>query len=153
MANTEKARKYQLSYIAENKEYIAERGRQYRKDHYEHLREWKRLYKRERRANNPVYKLQSNVRRLILLTFEKKKFSKQSKTYQILGCSFDELLNHLKETAVKNYGGWHARIPYQIDHIIPISSAKTEDDVIRLNHYTNLQYLTAEDNAKKGARI
>lgn len=28
-----------------------------------------------------------------------------------------------------------------MDHIIPISYAKTEEDVIKLNHYTNLQPL------------
>ena len=37
-----------------------------------------------------------------------------------------------------------------IDHIIPISSAKTKEDVIKLNHYSNLQYLFAEDNLEKG---
>jgi hypothetical protein len=30
---------------------------------------------------------------------------------------------------------------WDIDHIIPISSAKTKEDIIRLNHYTNLQPL------------
>ncbi len=30
---------------------------------------------------------------------------------------------------------------WDIDHIIPTSTAITEEDVIRLNHYTNLQPL------------
>ena len=46
----------------------------------------------------------------------------------------------------ENQGKWH------LDHIIPISSAKTEEDVIRLNHYTNFQPLWAEDNFKKGKK-
>jgi hypothetical protein len=37
-------------------------------------------------------------------------------------------------------------IGWDIDHIIPISSAKTEEDVIRLNHYTNLQPLCSYTN-------
>ena len=38
-----------------------------------------------------------------------------------------------------NYG-------WDIDHKIPISSAKTEEDVIKLNHYSNLQPLCSRIN-------
>jgi len=38
-----------------------------------------------------------------------------------------------------NYG-------WDIDHIIPSSTAKTEDELIRLNHYTNLQPLCSYFN-------
>jgi hypothetical protein len=48
-----------------------------------------------------------------------------------------------------NYGfrGWH------IDHIVPLSSAKTKDEAVSLNHYTNLQPLWGVDNMKKGKKI
>jgi hypothetical protein len=44
-----------------------------------------------------------------------------------------------------NYGlyGWH------LDHIVPISTAKSEEDVKQLSHYSNIQPLWAEDNLKK----
>jgi hypothetical protein len=38
------------------------------------------------------------------------------------------------------------RVHWQIDHIIPIASAKSIEDIIRLNHYTNLQPLDSYDN-------
>lgn len=35
---------------------------------------------------------------------------------------------------------------WDIDHIIPTSSAKTEEEVVKLNHYTNLQPLCSKIN-------
>jgi hypothetical protein len=47
----------------------------------------------------------------------------------------------------ENQGKWH------IDHIIPLSSAKTEKEMYKLCHYTNLQPLWAFDNLSKGSKI
>ena len=35
---------------------------------------------------------------------------------------------------------------WDIDHIVPINKALTEEDVVRLNHYTNLQPLCSYTN-------
>ena len=48
---------------------------------------------------------------------------------------------------LENYGEWH------IDHIIPLATAQSIEDVKRLCHYTNLQPLWAQDNLRKGAKI
>ena len=47
----------------------------------------------------------------------------------------------------ENAGQWH------YDHIYPVSLAKDEEELIRLNHYTNFQPLWAEDNLRKGSKI
>lgn len=49
----------------------------------------------------------------------------------------------------ENHGlfGWH------IDHKIPLSSAKDEEELKKLCHYTNLQPLWAIDNIKKRDKI
>lgn len=79
-------------------------------------------------------------------------YYKRSKTTDLLGCDFNKLKNHLESKFAigmnwDNYGKWH------IDHIVPIASAKTEDEIVALNHYTNLQPLWAEDNIRKGAKL
>ena len=43
-----------------------------------------------------------------------------------------------------NYGEWH------LDHKTPISWAKTEEEVYRLNNYNNFQPLWAIENTSKG---
>ena len=63
-----------------------------------------------------------------------------------------QFYNHPKtgeKMTFDNHGlhGWH------LDHIIPLSTAKTEEDIIKLCHYTNLQPLWAEENLSKGNKI
>ena len=71
-----------------------------------------------------------------------------------MGCDIEFLKKHLENQFLdgmtwddKGFYGWH------IDHIIPLSSAKTEEDVYKLCHYTNLQPLWAKDNYNKGSKI
>ena len=54
----------------------------------------------------------------------------------------------------ENYGLYNGELNYgwDIDHIIPISTAKTEEEIIKLNHYTNLQPLWRFDNLSKGKK-
>jgi hypothetical protein len=80
--------------------------------------------------------------------------NKSSKTFDMVGCLSTELKEYLEKQFKEgmswdNYGiyGWH------IDHIIPLSSAKTEEELIKLCHYTNLQPLWAKDNLSKGSKI
>lgn len=72
----------------------------------------------------------------------------------IIGCEWNELKSYIeakfsKDMTWENYGqfGWH------LDHIIPLASAKTEDDLYKLNHYTNLQPLWWRDNLLKSDKI
>ena len=70
-----------------------------------------------------------------------------------MGCTFEELQKYLEQTWENNYGTSYNGEEVHIDHIIPLVTAKTEEDIIKLNHYTNLQLLTPEDNMAKGEQI
>ena len=39
-----------------------------------------------------------------------------------------------------------------IDHRIPLAIATTEDEIYKLNHYTNLQPMWWRENLEKGAK-
>jgi hypothetical protein len=77
---------------------------------------------------------------------------KNNTTIHYLKCGLDHLKARFEGQfeigmSWSNIGTWH------IDHIIPLSSAKTEDEVYILCHHTNLQPLWAEDNLKKSNKI
>jgi hypothetical protein len=112
------------------------------------------LYSVTKRKNNPLSRLSENIRTRVRNFLLLNKITKKSKTFDIVGCSPEFLKEHLEKQfknnmSWDNYGvyGWH------IDHIIPLSSAKTEDEIYKLCHYTNLQPLWAEENLSKGSKI
>jgi hypothetical protein len=79
---------------------------------------------------------------------------KKIKTNDILGCDWETLKNHIESQFTEgmtwdNHGqyGWH------IDHHTPLATAETEQDVYRLNHYTNLKPLWWYENLSKGDKI
>lgn len=80
---------------------------------------------------------------------------KSKSTLELLGCSIDDLKNHLQSKfyanmSWDNYGSyWH------IDHIRPCASFNLENEEEQkiCFHYSNLQPLTAKDNLSKGARL
>jgi hypothetical protein len=78
--------------------------------------------------------------------------TKKNKTFNIVGCSPQSLKEHLEKRFVDGMS-WDNRSEWHIDHIIPLSSAKTEEELYGLCHYTNLQPLWAEDNLKKSNKI
>jgi hypothetical protein len=70
----------------------------------------------------------------------------------MLGCSYEDFKLHIEAQFVSGMS-WENRSEWHLDHIIPVSSAINEDDLIRLNHYTNFQPLWAVDNLKKSNKL
>lgn len=99
-----------------------------------------------------ISKLKSNISSLVRKSFRVKGYTKLSKTHEILGCDWDTFKIHLERQFLPGMT-WENRSEWHIDHIVPLASAKTEDDVIKLNHYTNLRPLWAKDNLEKGAKM
>ena len=101
--------------------------------------------------NDYLYRLTNNIRDLIYKSIKNKGYTKKSRTSEILGCSEFRLYI---ESKFEDWMTWENKGLYNgelncgwdIDHIIPLSGAITEEDVIRLNHYTNLQPLCSKVN-------
>ena len=78
--------------------------------------------------------------------------TKNNKTFEMVGCDPTELKMYL-EKQFENKMTWQNRDEWHIDHIIPLSSANTEEEVLKLCHYTNLQPLWIEENLKKSNKL
>lgn len=105
-----------------------------------------------RYRTDDLFKMKCKIRTFVGESVRRKGFEKSEKTEQILGISLDGFINHI-ESRFSEGMTWENRSEWHIDHIIPLATAKTEEDVIRLNHYTNLRPLWAIDNLRKGAKL
>jgi len=75
-------------------------------------------------------------------------YTKGSRTEEILGCSYSDFKAHM-ESMFKEGMGWHNRGEWHVDHKVPLSSGRTEAEVLSLNHYSNLQPLWGAENIAK----
>lgn len=151
--NQEKLKIVRKKYNTENSEKILLQVKNYYEKNKNKIIKYKVDYRRKKRNSNSFYKLTSNIRNRIWCFLRLKNISKTNKTFEIVGCTQNFLKEHIEKqfTEGMNWGLMGKHI--HIDHIIPLSSAKTKEEVYRLCHYTNLQPLWAEDNLKKSNKI
>lgn len=120
----------------------------------EHKKGYLKNYYHSRIKNDDLLMLSIRLRSRIRQAFKQQGYDKKEHTYDMIGLPPNELRYHLLQTYKKNYGAeWDGKEIVHIDHIIPLSSAKTEDEMIALCHYSNLQLLKAKDNQSKGAKL
>jgi hypothetical protein len=169
----EKAKKYR----EENKELKRESDKKYRnklkelgvykdKKQAEYIKNKEKYKLREKNRIRDYKKEYSDLRKCEIRTFKYKtrnliygafkrgtnQFKKNSNTETILGCTIEEFRVYIQSKftngmTFENNGEWH------LDHIIPLATATTEEEIIKLNHYTNFQPLWAEENLSKGDKI
>ena len=151
--NKDRLNEYSKNWRSENKDKVMlQRKEKYQKNK-DVIKKRNYEYCVNRQKQDPLYKLTRGIRALILISFKKQFTTKSKKTIEILGCTFEEFKLHL-ESQFDDKMNWTNQGTYwHLDHIIPISSAESEEDVYRLNHYTNFQPLYWLDNLKKSNKI
>ena len=177
-ANKEKIREYHKEWRDKNRDHLNEKAREKYKEnpqafkerkeryvasHIEQVKEARHRYKVENREkcadyernkaqSDPVYRFRKGVIRLINGYARKKGYKGNKGTWEMVGCDFATFLIHIQSQFVdgmtlENYGNGEGR--WSIDHIIPICTAESDEDIERLNHYSNLRPLWAKENSKK----
>lgn len=86
-----------------------------------------------------IYKLRNKI----YVAIKRGSYSNKSELYEIIGCSYEDLIKYLNEN---EYGFNVNDINVDIDHIIPLSEANNIDELYKLNNYKNLQLLPSYYN-------
>lgn len=181
-ANREKLIARSKAYVTKNKEKVSEKSKEryhkngdrnremlrasYHKNRDKRIRYSKAYYElnkktineknnersKKRRREDAFYALKCSLRELLVSAFTRSGFSKSSRSHEIIGCDWEFLRLHIEKQFHKGMG-WDNRSEWHLDHITPLATATTKEEVIALNHFTNLRPMWAKDNLSKGAQI
>lgn len=146
---------YFKKYREEHRIELRIKNRKYYITHKQQIKKYRKLYKNRknqqdkiRRKVNISFKILCNLRIRIWKVL--KGINKSNSTIKLLGCSINQLKQHLEQQFTKgmswkNYGRWH------IDHIKPCVSFDLNkvDEQKKCFNYKNLQPLWARDNLSK----
>ena len=150
--NRERIKAQRQAHYQANKERIIQSSTEWNKNNKDKIRS----RQKQRFNEEPIYKLSKNLRNRIGQVLKNSGFKKLSRTEQILGCTFEEFKSYL-EGKFEEWMNWENRgnpkdgilelnKTWDIDHIIPLSTATTELELINLCHYSNLQPLCSYVN-------
>ena len=150
-------------WAVKNKDKVKAYQAQYRDEHQEESRDYKRVWfqenkrrinscRRHRRNSDMNFRLAEHLRSRI--TKAVKGDWKAGSAVADLGCSIPEFKLYIEHQFQEgmtwdNYGEWH------LDHVLPLASFDLTDrmEFLEACNWLNLQPLWAEDNLRKGARI
>ena len=154
--NKEKRLKYFSEWQKENYDYRKEYMKEYREKNADKIRETKRNYEKNRKSNDPLYKLISNFRTAIYQVLKEINVKKNGHYFDILKYTPQQLIEHLEkqfsgEMTWDNYGLWH------VDHKHPISLYNIkeigDDEFLKCWSLDNLQPMWGSENIKKSNKL
>ena len=156
--SSEKSKKYYIlnrdSIIAKTKQYVIDNAdsiRQRNKEYFQLNKEKWNQYGKDRAKIDPVYRLKVQMRKVLIKALNGT--TKSKKTEEILGCSYSEFKEYI-EDQFESWMNWGNKGLYNgdfnygwdLDHIVPLCTAKSPEEVLSLNHYTNLRPLCSHVN-------
>ena len=160
IANKERTEEYKERYYEQNKEKIwADKKAYYQRNREEKTAKQRAIYAANKDRENtrsrarrkairrgekgclPLFRLRIGC--LVREALRRGGYTKRSRAGNILGAPYEDVAAFL---------GPRPHPDAQIDHVCPPSEGKTEEEITKLHHYTNLQWLTPEQNLAKSNR-
>ena len=165
--NIDKIKEQSKIYRDKNKDKVVLTIKKWKEANIDYVKSYQKEYKertklirnekeKEKKLNDPLYKLKHNIRNIVYKSLKRKGFSKTTKTHEILGCSYDEFKTHI-ESKFEDWMNWdnygnpadgiiEPNKTWDIDHIEPLERCISEKEIIDFNHYSNLQPLCSYYN-------
>lgn len=103
---------------------------------------------KRRRVEDPVYAMRCRVRSSLAKSLRKRRLNKAVSTVSAVGMLWKNLPAYIESLFLPGMT-WGNRGEWEVDHIVPLALAKTEQDVLELSHYSNLRPLWKKDNLLK----
>lgn len=175
--NKEKTKEYQIQYRIENKEELSQKQKErYEENKESILKQQQEFYQKNKEKIKARVKKYNKENRVTINRSRNKKLksdinykivnnlrgrlhnaldgiSKSKRTLELLGCTVEELKQHL-ESQFESGMSWdnHSINGWHVDHIKPCSKFNLNKKLEQLKcfNYTNLQPLWAEENLQKG---
>lgn len=163
--NPNKGKEYMIEYSKKNpnktKEWrknnpdkVKQQQKAYKKNSPDKIKKIKLKEEKNRKKNNPIFKMSCNIRSSIYNSLKNNSIKKSIRTEEILGCSFEQFklyieLQFLPWMNWNNHGKYKKDVfnyGWDLDHIVPVSSAKTKEELLKRYHYTNYQPLCVQIN-------
>lgn len=162
----QKLAEYQKKYRQKNKEKLLAQGKEYREKNREKILKQKREYsqkqnvkeyrkkyqaeyRKSRRARDPTYDAIIKYRYQLTSYIKEQGHKSNCASRKMIGCEWHVFWERMLMTWKEKYGRDWSGESYQIDHIVPLATAQTPEEVYSLFNYKNLQMLTPEDNINK----
>jgi hypothetical protein len=154
--NREKRLQYFSDWQKDNRDRLNDYHKKWREKNIDKHKEYKRNYEKNRKSNDPLYKLISNFRTAIYQVLKENNIKKNGHYFEILKYTPEQLINHLEkqfsdEMTWDNYGDWH------VDHKHPISLYNIKEigdnEFMKCWSLDNLQPMWGVDNIKKSNKL
>jgi hypothetical protein len=156
LKNREKRLQYFSEWQKNNQEHRKKYLKEYREKNADDIRKTKRDYERNRKSNDPLYKLVANFRTAIWTVLKENRVDKNQSYFDVLQYTPEQLIVHLEKQFTEritweNYGEWH------VDHKQPISSFNIQEmgdsEFMKCWSLENLQPMWGEENIRKSNKI
>lgn len=164
LENSEHLKQYRANYYSENKEYLNEKNKidyhnnieKYRalsKAYYEKHKELKPVLTPEEKASRAHLNIiKHRLRQRVHNVLKLRNWEKCKSLYEYIGCSKEQLIQHI-ESQFESGMSWENRSEWHIDHVMPLASANTSEELYMLCFYLNLKPMWASDNISKNDKI
>lgn len=160
-SNKDEINSYKKEWYKKNNSRLKEKAKTYRDNNIDAIKEYNEKNKDaankralEKRKKYPLHALSVRLRNRCSDSIRRRGWGKHTKTQEMIGCDFETVKKHIEDQFTEGMT-WenNAQYGWHIDHIIPLASAKTEEELIKLFHYTNLQPLWWRENLSKGHKL